>query len=512
MENRDIDIAHIYHEETKRTYDSVYRSHHFLDWENQPRPYKQYTTLDPIPLPQTLPSSNMPTLTSLSQSVGAIATTSALSLTDLAYILFYAAGVTKRRMYPGMGEMLFRAAACTGALYHIELYLAVTDSPQLAAGLYHFGPLDFALRRLRAGDYRHPLAQASGYNPALHDAPAILIATDTIWRNSWKYRARAYRHSFWDTGTICANLLAATTALGMPSHLVAGFVDAEVNVLLDLDTEREVALVLVGIGSGASRPEPVPSVQPLQLGVAPLSPQELDYPAIRLMHNASSLRNSEEVAAWTQETPPIVSPPVTHTVFALSPDTEAQLPEAAIEDVIRRRGSTRTFAPQPLSLKQLSNVLVHCMSAIPADFVRPAETRLNDVYLIVHAVSGLPAGTYVYHAQEKTLELLQEGNFRHQAEMLALGQDRAADASVNIYFLCDLSLILAHCGNRGYRAAQLEAGVLAGRMYLAAYAQGFGATGLTFFDAEVIDFFSPHAADKSVMFLLALGHAVRRQS
>ena len=56
--------------------------------------------------------------------------------------------------------------------------------------------------------------------------------------------------------------------------------------------------------------------------------------------------------------------------------------------------------------------------------MRPAETRLNDIYLIVHAVSGLPAGTYVYHAQEKTLELLQEGNFRHQAEMLALGQDR----------------------------------------------------------------------------------------
>ena len=45
MENRDIDIAHMCHEETKRTYDSVYRSHHFLDWENQPRPYKQYTTL-----------------------------------------------------------------------------------------------------------------------------------------------------------------------------------------------------------------------------------------------------------------------------------------------------------------------------------------------------------------------------------------------------------------------------------------------------------------------------------
>ena len=37
----------------------------------------------------------------------------------------------------------------------------------------------------------------------------------------------------------------------------------------------------------------------------------------------------------------------------------------------------------------------------------------------------------------------------------------------------------------------------------------FGATGLTFFDDEVTDFFSPHAAGKSVMFLIALGHATR---
>ncbi len=47
-------------------------------------------------------------------------------------------------------------------------------------------------------------------------------------------------------------------------------------------------------------------------------------------------------------------------------------------------------------------------------------------------------------------------------------------------------------------------------MYLAAYAQRFGATGLTFFDDEVTEFFSPHAAGKSVMFLVALGHPPRR--
>jgi SagB-type dehydrogenase family enzyme len=158
-------------------------------------------------------------------------------------------------------------------------------------------------------------------------------------------------------------------------------------------------------------------------------------------------------------------------------------------------------------LAQLSNVLVRATQDIPADFLAPPGTRLNDLYLIINAVSELPAGAYVFHPQEAALELLQEGDFRHTAGALALGQALAADASVAVFFLCDLPVVLEQFGNRGYRAAQLEAGILGGRMYLAAYAQGFGATGLTFFDDDVVEFFSPHAAGKSVMFLLALGYA-----
>ena len=58
---------------------------------------------------------------------------------------------------------------------------------------------------------------------------------------------------------------------------------------------------------------------------------------------------------------------------------------------------------------------------------------------------------------------------------------------------------------------QLEAGILGGKMYLAAYAQRFGATGLTFFDDDVTEFFSPHARGKSVMFLTAFGHPAPRR-
>ena len=85
-----------------------------------------------------------------------------------------------------------------------------------------------------------------------------------------------------------------------------------------------------------------------------------------------------------------------------------------------------------------------------------------------------------------------------------------ADASVNLYFMVDLQKTLETYGNRGYRAAQLEASLMAGKVYLAAYAQRLGATGLTFYDDAVTQFFSPHAKDKSAMFLVAVGKRARQ--
>ena len=75
--------------------------------------------------------------------------------------------------------------------------------------------------------------------------------------------------------------------------------------------------------------------------------------------------------------------------------------------------------------------------------------------------------------------------------------------------MADLRTILQSLGNRGYRAVHLEAGILGGKMYLAAYAQRLGATGLTFYDDEVTRFFSPHADGKSTIFLVAVGKSAK---
>src|SRR5512141_3158319 len=88
--------------------------------------------------------------------------------------------------------------------------------------------------------------------PAVAAAPALLVCTSTFWRNAWKYQARAYRHCFWDSGTLLANLLAVAAADGVPARVVLGFVDGVVNDLLGLQTQREVALALVALGD---RPE-----------------------------------------------------------------------------------------------------------------------------------------------------------------------------------------------------------------------------------------------------------------
>jgi SagB-type dehydrogenase family enzyme len=377
--------------------------------------------------------------------------------------------------------------------------------------VYHFGPHDFALRQLRAGDYRETLVSASGEEPAVASAPAVLICTGTYWRNAWKYQARTYRHCFWDTGTIVANLLAVAAVHAVPARVVSSFVDAEVNGVLDLDTEREVALVLIPLGhTPGLRPALSPAVQSLALATIPLSKTEVEYPAIQAMHAASSVTNREEVTAWRGSRPQMVAPQPSGRLFPLHPQAEDQLPQIPIEEVILRRGSTRHFAQQPISFVQLSTLLDRAPRGMDADFRGPKGPPLTDLYLIVHAVEELPSGAYVWRNDQPALELLQEGNFRRAAGYLGLGQELPADASVNIFFLADLRPILERWGNRGYRAAQLEAGLMGGKLYLAAYAQGLGATGLTFFDDDVTAFFSPHAEGKSVMFLVAVGRSAKQ--
>ena len=509
-DNRDTEFAWKYHNATKHSHASVRANPHFLDFANQPLPFKIYPSLEPMRLPSEMRQTGVAALSAISNSVPD-GSNAAPNLTAIAQLLYLSAGITRQRKFSG-GEIYFRAAACTGALYEVELYLVCGDLADLSAGVYHFAPAEFGLRKLRDGDYRSVLIEAAGGEPAIAHAPLTIVCTCTYWRNAWKYQDRTYRHFGWDNGTMLANLLAVTTALGLPAKVACGFVDETVNQLLDVDPQREVAFSLVAVGQSSAAPPPSPvNVPALGLETVPLSRSEIDYPLMREMHAASSLHSKEEVATWRGRAPLINLPPPAGPVVQLQTLSDDEMPRDPIEQVILRRGSSRKFTRTPITLPQLSTMLHRATRGVPADFLDPMGTELNHLYLIVNAVDGVEPGAYVFHRDSGLLECLKQGNFREQAGYLGLEQQLAADAAVDIFFLADLRPILQRFGNRGYRAVQLEAGILGGKLYLAAYAQRLGATGLTFYDDDVIRFFSPHAEGKSAVFLVAIGHSSKQQ-
>jgi SagB-type dehydrogenase family enzyme len=512
MNNRDMLATWKYHDGTKHSYWSIRNNPHFLDWANRPRPFKIYPKIEPFPLPRDVPQTGVAALSAISEPVPWSRADSVPDLQDMARILYFSAGITKQRAHPG-GEIYFRAAACTGGLYEIELYVVTGDLKGLDAGVYHFNSADVSLRLLRKGDFRKNLAQATAMEPAVVHGPATIICTGTYWRNAWKYQARTYRHFGWDNGTLLANMLAVSAASGLPAEIVLGFVDGEVNLLLDLDTRREVSMCLVPIGRTSESSRPALREAPaLGLETIPLSEREVEYPAMLEMHDASSLESEEEVAQWRGKQRVFPSSAPASEAVRLQRLPEEEQPKDTIEQVILRRGSTRAFdKTASITLDLLSTIFDCATRGLPADFLEAPGTQLNDLYLIVHAVQGLQPGAYFFRHEQNTLELLKAGEFRAAAHHLGLEQELAADACVDIFFLADLKRILEGYGNRGYRAVQLEAGAIGGRMYLAAYAQHLGATGLTFFDDDVINFFSPHAKGKSAIFLLAIGKPLKRK-
>ena len=497
--NRHPEAARRYHDATMHSPQSVRSGGHGLDWATKPEPFKIYPGLPVVSLPRDFPVPAQDALAAISGEPGV---TARLNLETLAALLFSSAGVTKRQAYPGGGTMYFRAAPSTGALYQTEVYVVAAEVAGLEPGVYHFSPGDFTLRRLREGDFRGALAIAAA-DEELAARSATIILSAIYWRNTWKYQARGYRHLFWDSGSMLSNLLAAATALDLPARVVTGFVDLEVNGLLALDGEKEGALVLVPVGGQLNAAPPAPVIAAIEPEVIPLSSSEVDYPLLRDAYANSALDSESEVLAWREEARAPSRPPPAGALVALP----APRPSGGrtLAETIMARGSTREFSGAPIGADELSTALWHATRGWPAD----VPSGLVDLFLTVHAVEGLEPGAYAYHPDSHALEQITRGDFRERSAYLCLEQPLGGMSSATVFFLADLDSILEAYGNRGYRLANLEAGLIGGRLYLCAYAQRFGATGLTFYDKDVVDFFSPHALGKDAIFVTALGRSVK---
>jgi len=501
MADKDFSSALIYHEATKHSEVSIGASAHYLDWDNKPAQFKEYKNLPSIALPRNFP---LPKENSIKAIAGERQETvvQQIDVGVLSELLFFSAGLT-RKMRFGKELHYMRAASATGALYPIEIYVISGRIPGLEAGVYHFNPEQFSLAKLRDGDYRSALDDTG--SPDSQSAPFTLAFTSLAWRNAWKYEARSYRHWFWDSGVIAANLLATSNSAGLATTIELGFIDSEVDRLLGLEAKKEatVALAIVGAGRAEKAPrldQPIPS---LALDINPLSKGEVDYPIIWETNESSGLGSRSETDSWKTSLGPSKRTVVSTTPAFPLRDSERD-PFPHLDEVILLRGSTRKFAREPISFDRLSTIIRTSATDIPMDFL-PDNEALIDFYFIANDVQGLPAGSYFYNVDKNSVEQLKLHRNRSMSGYLCLGQQLFSDASVVFFLMTNLTSALKSLGNRGYRAAQFEAGVRAGKVYLSSYAMGIGASGSTFFDDAVTEFFSPHAKEKSPMIAVGVG-------
>jgi SagB-type dehydrogenase family enzyme len=471
-------------------------SGHYLDWDNKPSPFKVYKNLPCTPLPHKFPHPRQESLRAIKGKDSPM--TGQLNLQNLTENLYFTGGLT-RKMRIRDETFYMRAASATGALYPIELYVVSNGVQGLQSGVYHFDPLSFTLGRLQNRDFSPELAAATG--EATASSLATIIFTSLAWRNAWKYEARSYRHWFWDAGVMAANLLATCSAEGLNSRLLMGFVDAEVDQILRLENEKEATVALAAIGRGATKLDDPPVRTQADLATKPISPSQEYYPIIWETNRASELHNRSQIDSWRHIQ--VSSPPMggDGPRFPLLPSIEKAL---SLGDAILERGSTRRFAQKSISLEALSTIIDASTTSIPIDFLSD-DNSLIEFYLIANDVQGLPPGAYYFDRRIRSLELLKDGKLRYVSGYLCLEQLLFSDASVVFFLMTDLHDVLGKLGDRGYRAAQFEAGIRAGKIYLSAYAQGIGASGSTFYDDAVTEFFSPHAKDKSTMIAVGVG-------
>src|SRR3954469_11072905 len=160
----------------------------------------------------------------------------ALDLAALARVLFLAAGVVRVVTREDRPTLLLRAAGSAGGRFPLELYVAARGVAGLDDGVHWYDPVAHALVAV---------------GPAPAGEATTLVATGIPWRSGWRYSERAFRHIYWDAGTMLAQALLVAESGGLAPRLWTRFPDRGVTRLVGADGVHEWPVALVTLGDGA---------------------------------------------------------------------------------------------------------------------------------------------------------------------------------------------------------------------------------------------------------------------
>jgi SagB-type dehydrogenase family enzyme len=389
---------------------------------------KRYAAeLPRVELPRELPPTSASTIEVLAGTSDVPATD--LDLLSLSRLLHLSAGIVRTAERP-YATWLFRAAGSAGGRFPLELYVAVPEGHAVPAGVHWYDAPAHALLRIA--------------DPPSGDAPAIVV-TGVPWRTGWRYRERWFRHVYWDAGTMLSQLLASADAAGIPADLYTAFPDADVAALVGADRVHEWPVAVIGIGDGSPALRATGRAVVGDVDAAPL-----EFPLVTAAQRAGELEALGP--AWDRgaavEVPLIDAPPV--------------------DTVVLRRGSQRLMDP---TAGLPGDVLRTCMVTAMRGIDVPHAVAVHDVPPLAQGLYRWPdLGTPG-----------RPGNLREELYRVSLEQGLARDAA----FVTIAAIDVRSLDDHGYREAQLAAGMVEGRLHLAAYALGASASGMTFLDSEI---------------------------
>jgi hypothetical protein len=402
------------------------------DLDRLPPQFKSYAPGLPVtPLPRELPTVPASATAVLAGTV--TPTGDGLDRPHLARLLHLSAGVVRAAERRGR-RILFRAAGSAGARFPLELYVAAHGVDGLEDGVHWYDAAEHALVRV---------------GPPPEGEATTIVVTGVPWRTGWRYSERGYRHIYWDAGTMLSQLHAVAVSAGLPALLRTTFPDAEVTTLVGADGVHEFPVLTLSLAEG--EPALVPSGR---AATGEIDREPLEFPLVTTTQRAGDGDRLGE--PWPAGAP--LAGPV--------PDSPP------LDDVILHRGSTRRMvrgATLPRAALEWS---------LAAALRGVGEHRSDPQFVAAHGVEGIEPGLYRWPDLDRPVTA---GDLRDEVQRICLDQCLGGEASYVVISTADLSA----ANDRDYREAQLAAGLVEGRLHLAAFAQGAGATGMTFLDSEL---------------------------
>lgn len=169
----------------------------------------------------------------------------ALSLEELAYLLWYTQGVKRVTPRP----VTLRMVPSAGARHAFETYLLVNNVTGLTPGLYRYVALEHKLLVVNLDEELAEKVTQSAMNQVfVHDSAVTFIWTTALYRMKWRYGERSYRYIHLDAGHVGQNLYLAAQAVDAGVCAIAAFDDDQLNALLELDGHEHFAVYLAAVG------------------------------------------------------------------------------------------------------------------------------------------------------------------------------------------------------------------------------------------------------------------------